>query len=43
MVKNELLIPLSYFGIVRTSSIETVKIGGFVFFLSSDYSKCKEC
>ena len=26
MVKIELLVPLSYFGIVRTSSTETVKI-----------------
>ena len=34
MVKIELLIPLSYFGIVRTSSTETVKIAHFVFFLS---------
>ena len=38
MVKIELLIPLSYFGIIRTctSSTETVKIAGFV---SSDCSK----
>ena len=35
MVKIELLVPLSYFGIVRTSSTETVKITHFVFFLSS--------
>ena len=39
MVKIELVIPLSYFGIVRTSSTETVEIAGFVFFLSSDCSK----
>ena len=39
MVKIELLIPLSYFGIVRTSSTETVKIAHFVFFLSD----CSEC
>ena len=32
MVKIELLIPLSYFGIVRTSSTETVKIAHFVLF-----------
>ena len=31
MVKIKLLIPLSYFGIVRTSSTETVKIAHFVF------------
>ena len=31
MVKIELLVPLSYFGIVRTSSTETVKIAHFVF------------
>ena len=29
MVKIELLMPLAYFGIVRTSSTETVKIAGF--------------
>ena len=34
MVKIELLIPLSYFGIVCTLSTETVKIADFVFFLS---------
>ena len=43
MVKIELLIPLSYFGIVRTSSTEAVKIARFVFFLllllSSDCSE----
>ena len=39
MVKIELLIPLSYFGIICTSSTETVKIADFVFFLSSDCSK----
>ena len=33
MVKIELLIPLAYFGIVCTSSTETVKIAGFFFFL----------
>ena len=38
MVKIELLIPLSYFGIIHTSSTEIVKIAGFVF-LSSDCSK----
>ena len=32
MVKIELLIPLSYFGIVCTSSTETVKIAHFVLF-----------
>ena len=43
MVKIELLIPLSYFGIVRTSSTETVKIARFVFFLSSSSSSdCSE-
>ena len=41
MVKIELLIPLSYFGIVRTSSTETVKIVHFVFVLSSS-SDCSE-
>ena len=44
MVKIELLVPLSYFGIVRTSSTETVKIAHFVFFLSSFFlsSDCSE-
>ena len=37
MVKIELLVPLSYFGIVRTLSTETVKIAHFVF---SDCSGC---
>ena len=40
MVKIELLVPLSYFGVIRTSSTETVKIAHFVFFLSS--SDCSE-
>ena len=39
MVKIELLIPLSYFGIVRTSSTEAVKIAHFVFFFLSDCSE----
>ena len=44
MVKIELLIPLSYFGIVRTSSTETVKIAHFVLFclLLSSSSDCSE-
>ena len=39
MVKIELLIPLSYFGIVRTSSTETVKIAHFVFFFFWSFVK----
>ena len=44
MIKIELLVPLSYFGIVRSSSTETVKIAHFVLFcllllLSSDCSE----
>ena len=45
MVKIELLIPLSYFGIVRTSSTETVKIVHFVLFcllLLLSSSDCSE-
>ena len=33
MIKIELLIPLAYFGIVRTLSTETAKTAHFVFFL----------
>ena len=33
MIKIELLIPLAYFGIVRTLSTETTKTAHFVFFL----------
>ena len=32
MAKIELLVPLSYFGIVHTSSTEIIKIAHFVFF-----------
>ena len=32
MIKIELLIPLAYFGIVRTLSTETAKTAHFVFF-----------
>ena len=32
MVKIELLVPLSYFGIVRTSNTETVKTAHFLSF-----------
>ena len=32
MIKIELLIPLAYFGIVRTLSTETIKTGHFVLF-----------
>ena len=32
MIKIELLIPLAYFGIVRTLSTETAKTSHFVFF-----------
>ena len=49
MVKIELLIPLSYFGIVRTLSTGTIQIAHFViicllsFFLSSDCSERIVC
>ena len=38
MIEIELLIPLAYFGIVRTLSTETVKTAHFVFFLLPVYN-----